>query len=511
MKKRHRRQFLKTSLGATLFADLQSFLPISQAVASDVELERGLVRFGPDMDSLVKLIERTPREKCIPVFMDQFTSGLSYRRFLAALFLAAARTGDLHQLAQVYAAHRTSSSVRIEERLLPLFWVLDRIKKGQEHKDSSTHFLQAAKGTLPKPSEAVDVFQTAMLNSDQAQAELAALSLARSEGPRHAMYRLWEFASRNLAGTLGHMPIGIANAWRTLDAIGWNHAEPALRYMATEISRFPGDRTYAPNLERVQASITMLPPGWTSHESSRQAALSLYDLLRAGDAQTACNYICSALTSGSAQAGAMWDGISLAAADTIFRYGIGGSAIGGVLVHAVTSTNALRFGFGVVREPATKLLHLLQAASVTADYFVSQAREDGQLRDMNLIEDLDEAEASIGDSYEDVFELLPPKADNRDQQSPAERAASDAASRMAFGLLRDADSDLAFLQTARSFLVRKATEDPHDLKYPAACFEDASLVSPKWRPYLLASSVHALHGTRSESSPLLIQARDAIR
>lgn len=44
---------------------------------------------------------------------------------------------------------------------------------------------------------------------------------------------------------------------------------------------------------------------------------------------------------------------------------------------------------------------------------------------------------------------------------------------------------------ARSYLCIKASLDPHDIKYPAAAFEDASLASAEWRPYLLAASVHA--------------------
>ena len=43
------------------------------------------------------------------------------------------------------------------------------------------------------------------------------------------------------------------------------------------------------------------------------------------------------------KAGAVWDAISLAAVDTIFRFKTGGEVIGGVQVHAVTTTNAMRY------------------------------------------------------------------------------------------------------------------------------------------------------------------------
>ena len=44
-----------------------------------------------------------------------------------------------------------------------------------------------------------------------------------------------------------------------------------------------------------------------------------------------------------------------------------------------------------------------------------------------------------------------------------------------------------------------------------AAFEDAARVSPEWAPYLLASSVHALHGAASEDSAVLVEAREALR
>ena len=52
--------------------------------------------------------------------------------------------------------------------------------------------------------------------------------------------------------------------------------------------------------------------------------------------------------------------------------------------------------------------------------------------------------------------------------------------------------------------------DPHDIKFPVAIFEDAYSVSAEWRPYLLASSVHSLHGTKSADTAVLVQVRDAL-
>ena len=116
-------RFASAASGAAL-VDLSFLAPLSHAAASSTTLDSDLVRFGPDLDPLLKLIEVTPLDRCVPVFIKQLESGLSYERFLAVLFLEALRSGDAHQVCQVHSCHQISSAVRIEERLLPLFWAI---------------------------------------------------------------------------------------------------------------------------------------------------------------------------------------------------------------------------------------------------------------------------------------------------------------------------------------------------------------------------------------------------
>jgi hypothetical protein len=52
--------------------------------------------------------------------------------------------------------------------------------------------------------------------------------------------------------------------------------------------------------------------------------------------------------------------------------------------------------------------------------------------------------------------------------------------------------------------------DSHEFKLPAALFEDYELVSPAWQARLLAASVHWLHGSQSDDSPVIQQAREAL-
>ena len=432
---------------------------------------------------------------------------MSYRQFLTVLFLAALENGDPHQVAQVFGAHRISSDARVEERLLPLFWMLSRIKQEYEAKASSV--LQPFKGELPKASAAADLFHAALVKSDKDEAVRAALALARNHGPRHVLRRLWEFAGRNVGGNLGHPAIALANGTRTLDAIGWQHSDILLRYVVGYIAGYKGDNTYGANAERVKQTLSRLPLDWASHAVNKGTTLDLYEFLRAGNADGAGQLICKHLIAGHAKAGDIWNAISLAAADSLFRHKTGGNSLG-AQVHAITTTNALRYGFNLAEDSQARLLSLLQAAGVVADFYVQFVGKQGNLRAINLLDLRKTASTSTG-TLRDVFEVLPFKAREHAEKHTDERAASDRACHMTFNLLNDPRHHEPFMQTARSFLCVKASLDPHDIKFPAAIFEDTFAVSPEWRPYLLASSVHALHGSKSADTAVLVQVREALR
>ena len=508
----NRRRFIGSSsvLATACAADLGFLAPLGHAAATETRINPNEVVFSAETDRLLRLLRSTSREECVPAFVKEIANGLSYQQFLTVLFLGAVENGDPHQVAQVYGAHRVGSEVRVEERLLPLFWVLHRIKQEMEPGAKPHPAARPFKGQLPAAGKAEGLFREAMLKSDKAEAERAVLALARDHGARHTMHRLLEFAPRNVGGTLGHPAIALANGWRAMEAMGWQHAEVVLRYATDIIGGFEGDGTYVANLERVKKSLAELPEGWAGTQSDKSVTLELYKVLRAGKPDEAGEMICTELRAGKAKAGSVWDAIRLACADTLFRYKTGGQFIGSVQIHAVTTTNALHHGFALAGSAETKLIALLQAAGVTADHFVRQKIKRGELRDMNLL-DLAQQTGKAEGTMRDVFEMLPFKNFLYQEKDAGERAASDQACRRAFGLLAGEDEQAAFMRTARGFLCVKASMDAHDIKYPAAIFEDARLASPEWRPYLLASSVHALHGSKSKDTAALVQVKDALR
>ena len=508
MKHLSRRRFITASsvMTSACAADLSFLAPLARAAASDTRIRPDDVVFGPETDRLLRLLRNTSRDECVPAFIKEIKAGLSYRQFLVVLFLAAVENGDPHQVAQVYGAHRIGNDVRIEERLLPLFWILNRIKQEYEVGMEAKSVARPFKGSLPTAGQAMGLFREALSKSDANAAERGALALARDQGPRYVLNQLWEFAPRNVGDNLGHPAIALANSLRTMDAMGWQHSDVALRYVTRYIGGYKGDKTYAPNVARLEPTLPALPADWASATSEKGATLALYKLLRDGKAGDSCDLICAELRSGRIKAGAAWDAISLAAADCMFRHKIGGGMLG-AHVHAVTTTNALRYGFDVANTSRMKLLNLLQAAGVVADFYVRHFAKEGSLRDSSL---LDLSKADGKGTLRDVFESLPFKARDHFEPKPGERMASDEACRLAFNLLQNENGQAAFMQTARSFLCVKASLDPHDIKFPAAIFEDAFSVSPSWRSYLLAASVHSLHGSKSSDTPVLVKVREAL-
>src|SRR5438128_6694210 len=86
-----RRNFLRTAVmaGAAVgLGEWAKLVPLSPATADEVKVTPDLVRFSPDIEPIVRLIEETPREKCVAMMIGQLEQGLPNRNFLAGLYLA---------------------------------------------------------------------------------------------------------------------------------------------------------------------------------------------------------------------------------------------------------------------------------------------------------------------------------------------------------------------------------------------------------------------------------------
>ncbi len=136
-----RRRFLQiasalgvgTELGP--WASLRTITPLR---ADDTKVKPEMVKFRPEIEPVVRLLEDTPRERALEVGIAQLKKGLSYKNLLAGLFLAGIRNikprpvgFKFHAVMVINSAHVLAQSSAVSERLLPLFWALDNFKASQ--------------------------------------------------------------------------------------------------------------------------------------------------------------------------------------------------------------------------------------------------------------------------------------------------------------------------------------------------------------------------------------------
>jgi hypothetical protein len=508
-----RRDFLRASAAAASVAGLGPFAPLGLVSAADGKLTPDDVRLTPEMEPLVRLIEETPREKAVELMVEQLRKGVSYRQFLAALFLAALRMRvSPHHAYMILSAHQVSLEAGHGERLLPLFWALDTL---QHRRADGDRYPRPNLGTYPEPKKAATELDAAMRKFDAERAEVALLGLVRSEGGKPAMGRLWHYVARD-PSNIGHRAIAFVNAWRTLETIGWQHAEPVCQFVVRELNG--GKYTpplYRPNVERAESGLRDLPPDWAGRRADRGAAIELLALLHTGDGKGACEWAFATLKKGAVQAQSVWDAVFLAAGEIMLRFNTY-DALPARPLHTSTSMNALHYAFHACPDPATRLYTLLMAVDWTAGYTATELGQK-KLRDMKLTElPRVEAAGTAEQAVEAIFGDHPVRKYDAARklftsEYVGKKEDMDRVVASAFAFARKYADHRPFTAAALRLVCLKATENAHDVKFPAAIFENYESVSREWRPHLLAASVHWLPGARMEDNPAVKQAREALR
>ena len=480
---------------------------------AEAEVTPGILRYRPEIEPLVALIERTPRERCAEMAVDQLRRGTSYRQFLAALFLAGIRNVNprppgfaMHCVFVVHSAHLIGMEAPPDVRLLPLFYVLDDFKASQERDASAStgdYTMRPIRGAVPSSTKAAPELVAAMEAWDQERAERAAVALARSRGGPEVFAMLWRYGARDYRN-IGHKAIYVANACRTLQAIGWQHAEPVLRSLVLALLDFGQDRLvngykfqdqcYLANARRVDASFARLREGWSSGEADPQAARDILASLRHATPEEACANVSAGLVKGTANAASVWDAVHLAAAEFRMRARRGAALAS---VHAVTSTNALHYAYLAAAEPRIRYLMLLQAAGWVSQFRAAAESNPENLRARNIA-DLkpDGEERPLDQTLASVFAAVP--------------SDPDAAALKVLRFAADLPARDAFLATALRLTAAKVNE-VHFYKYLAALIEDVPLVSPPWQPHLLATTVYYTKGSKDDEPAPMKRAREALR
>ena len=99
---------------------------------------------------------------------------------------------------------------------------------------------------VPPARKAKAAFAEAMDHWDEAKADVAAAGLARTATPAEAFELFARYGCRDFRD-IGHKAIYVANAFRTLRVIGWQHAEPVLRSLAYALLTHEGENPAKPD------------------------------------------------------------------------------------------------------------------------------------------------------------------------------------------------------------------------------------------------------------------------
>lgn len=459
---------------------------------SQAEVTPEIATFAPEIEPLVALIERTPRDKCAEMLVMQLKGGVSYRQAMAALFLAGIRNVNprppgfaLHCVFIIHAAHLISLEAPPESRLLPLFYALDVFKVSQDRdakQPAGDFVMKRLTGTLPSAATASADFSAAMEAWDIERAERAVVSLARYRSPAEVFELLWRYGARDYRN-IGHKAIYVANAERTLRVIGWQHAEPVLRSLTLSLLDFGKeqevngyaftDQCYAGNLKRASSALKRLDNAWAAKPADPAETRTIVKEIRTATPEEACAAVTERLIKGTTGPAAIWDAVHLAAAELKMRV-TGGNAITGI--HTVTASNGLHYAYMSASDPAVRFLVLLQAVGWMGQFRTFAETRKDSVRNL-VITDMEPSSASAESENKltDIFANLGSKAD--------------ASAPRIMRLARNQSDRQAFLSTATKLTLAKADE-VHYYKYLAALLEDISHVSPEWQPHLVAATAY---------------------
>jgi hypothetical protein len=507
-----RRNVLHRLGGAAIYGVAESLASPLLLARSDARVTPDIVTFRPEVEPLVGLIERTPRDRCAEMLVEQLRHGVSYRQLLGALFLAGIRNINprppgfaLHCVFVIHSAHLIGLEAPADLRLLPLFYALDNFKIAQERdarQPSGDFTMRAIRDPLPAPDRAAAEFEAAMEAWEPERAERAVVSLARHRSPGEVFEMLWRYGARDYRN-IGHKAIFAANAFRTLHAVGWQHSEPVLRSLTLAMLDFGkqqqvngyalDDQCYGGNVKRVKETFSRLNPAWVREEAQAPATRGILGSIRESTPEEACAEVADRLVKASAGAGAVWDAVHLAAAELRMR---AKSSAALAAVHAVTSANALHYAYLTASDPQVRYLLLLQAVGWMGQFRkFAETRPDG-LRPFVITGMEPQEKPPVDRALTETFAGIP--------------ANPDAAARNVFRFAGDLPARQAFLAEAVRLILGKADE-VHYYKYLAAMIEDVPLVSPAWQPHVLAATVYYAKGTEDSESQPMKRAREALR
>ncbi len=500
-----RRSFLKTTAGAAALAglgDLGFLTQLRPVSAAEAKLDPRIVRLHPEIEPLVRLLENTPRERVLEEVGARLRRGLAYRDLLAALMLAGVRNIQprpvgfkFHAVLVVNSAHLASLASPDSDRWLPIFWAIDQFKSSQERdvREGNWTMSPIKESAVPRSHRAKQALIEALDNWDEAAADAAIVGLARTAGAHEIFEILCRYGVRDYR-ELGHKEIYVANSFRTLEAIGWHHAEPVLRSLTYAMldrvgakenparADLPADRPFRRNLEAAKK----IRAGWRDGKPDADATLEMLKTIRDGSAVDTSEKVVELLNRGTAPQ-SLFDAFFDGAGELLMRQP------GIASLHATTFTNAVHYAWRHTRDEETRKLLLLQNAAFLP-LFRGNSPDKGIHLDTLEPQPLESTGAA---AIEEIF---------ADVSRSNTRLS---AARKILTYLKDNPDPKPLTDAARRLIFLKG-RDSHDYKFSAAVLEDYSVMAPPWRDRYLAASVFNLKGTGDPDNDLVKRTRAAL-
>lgn len=496
----NRRRFVKHStasaagLATTLgLSGTSGLFGLPRVAAEDVSPDANMVRFREEIEPLVRLIEDSPRGEVIDKVVHEIKSGRTYRELLAAMFLAGIRNVQprpavgfkFHCVLVVYATHQASMAAVDRERWLPLLWAIDNFKGSQatDVREGNWTMAKVDERRLPAAEKALSALEAALEAWDVEAADAAAAAAARTASKSQLLDVMARFATRDFR-SIGHKAIYVAAAFRALEVIGWEHAEPIMRSLTYAILNHQGDEDPAKHdyaADRAGRENWQLADQWSTPwgvgKVDSGVSEQVLEMLRKAEpvaaAKAALDFV-----KGGAHPRALSDGIALTSAELVMRQP------GIVPLHAVTTTNAIQYLTANVGDERLRKWLLLQNVSFLS-HFVEAAAGRGKLADADIVT----LSGSDGDApaVEEVFATM---SGNRKQAASS-----------IFRLAQDPRMAHEIVRVARHMIFLKGN-DAHDYKFSSAALEDFELLSPKWRPHYLAGCSYLFRAAGDKDNAL---------
>ncbi len=477
-----RREFLAAGLAAGCAGLVGGLPPVAKAEARRI---RSAVKVAPQLAPLVRFLEDTPAERLLPELAHRIRAGvIRYRELVAALLLAGVRNVQprphvgykFHTVLVVHSCHLAALEAPDRLRWLPVLWAAQYFKRCQAQDEREGDWVMAPvdEQRLPPPHRARTALVDALERWDEAAADVAAAALVRSAGLNEVFEVLFRYAARDYRA-IGHKAIFVANAYRTLQAIGPEHAEPVVRSLVYALLNRYGedpvrgdhvaDRPWRLNRRLVRK----VRSDWAVGRVDDEATAALVQELHDADAAEAAKLVLDLLNRGVSPR-SLWDGLFAAAAELVYRQP------GIVALHAVTTTNAIHQLYQVAEDAETRRILLLQNASFLPLFRHTMASR-GRVADRRLQDLVAEQPMEPTDAAK-VMELL---AVGRAEE----------AIRLACVLNGHVSEARTLERMVRETTLLHAS-DPHDYKLSSAVLEDVHLLRQPWAGMFLAASLLCL-------------------